>query len=158
MAQRQAAQHGGTIARQADRQPARDQLDLGHGLAPEGGLGGDEVAGELAEQEAGLPQRRRDHDGEAALQHRPGGLEPGRRALAALPRGVEQQSRRGREQHIALPGIERQPGDALGPGDGVVERDGLWRFQSCKRAAEQGQLALEGGGAHASVACTRASA
>ena len=60
------------------------------------------------------------------------------------------------EQHVALPGIERQPGDALGPGDGVIERGGLSRCQSCERAAEQGQLALEGGGAHASVACTRA--
>ena len=110
----------------------------------------------LRNRKPGLPQRRRDHDGEAALQHRPGGLEPGRCALAALSRGIEQQSRRGGEQHIALPGIERQPRDALGPGDGVVERGGLRRFQSCERAAEQGQLALEGGGAHASVACTRA--
>ena len=69
-------------------------------------------------------------------------------------------SRRGDsgEQHIALPGIEGQPGDALGPGDGIVERGGLRWFQSCERAAQQGQLALEGGGAHASVACTRAMA
>ena len=114
------------------------------------------MAGELAEQEAGLTQRRRDHDGKAALQHRPGRLERGHCALAALSRRIEEQSRRGGEQHIALPGIERQPGDALGPGDGIVERGGLRRCQSCERAAEQGQLALEGGGAHASVACTRA--
>ena len=116
------------------------------------------MAGELAEQEAGLPQRRRDHDGKAALQHRPGGLERGRCALAALSRRIEEQSRRSGEQHIALPGIEGQPGDALGPGDGIVERGGLRRCQSCERAAEQGQLALEGSGAHASVACTRAMA
>ena len=32
------------------------------GLAPEGGPGGDEVAGKLAKQEAGLAQRRRDHE------------------------------------------------------------------------------------------------
>ena len=83
------------------------------------------MAGELAEQEAGLAQRRRDHHGKAALQHRPGGLEPGRRRLATLSRRIEQQARRGREQHIALPRIERQPRDALGPGDGIIERDGL---------------------------------
>ena len=53
-----------------------------------------------------------------------------------------------REQHIALPGIEGQPGDALGPSDGIIERGGLRRCQSCERAAEQGQLALESGGAH----------
>ena len=79
------------------------------------GVGGDEVAGELAEQEAGLPQRRRDHHGKAALQNRPGGLERGHCALAALSRRIEEQSRRHGEQHIALPGIERQPGDALRP-------------------------------------------
>ena len=53
------------------------------------------------------------------------------------------------EQHIALPGIEGQPGDALGPSDGIIERGGLSRCQSCERAAEQSQLALEGSGAHA---------
>ena len=37
VAQRQAAQHSGTIAGQANRQPARDQLDFGECLAPEGG-------------------------------------------------------------------------------------------------------------------------
>ena len=116
------------------------------------------MAGELTEQEAGLPQRRRDHDGEAALQYRPGRLERRHCALAALSRRVEEQARRHGEQHVALPGIERQLGDALGPGDGIVERGGLSRCQSCERAAEQGQLALEGGGAHASVACTRAMA
>ena len=126
----------GTIARQADRQPARDQLDLGERLAPEGGLRGDEVAGELAKQEAGLPQRRRDHDGKAALQDRPGGLERGRGALAALSRRIEQQARRRGEQHITLPGIECQLRDALGPSDGIIERDGLRWFQSCERAAE----------------------
>ena len=124
MAQRQAAQHSGTIARQADRQPARDQLDLGHRLAPEGGVGGDEMAGELAEEEAGLTQRRRDHHGEAALQNCPGGLKRGHCALAALSRRIEQQSRRGREQHIALPGIECQPRDALGPSNRVIEHGG----------------------------------
>ena len=125
-------------------------------LAPEGGVGGDEVAGELAEQEAGLAQRRRDHDRETALQHGPGRFERGHCALAALSRRIEQQSRRGGEQHIALPGIEGQPGDALGPGDGIIERGGLRWCQCCERAAEQGQLALESSGAHASVACTRA--
>jgi len=99
---------------------------------------------------------RRDHDRKTALQHGPGSLERGHSALAALSRGIEQQSRRGREQHIALPGIERQPGDALRPGDGIVQRGGLSRCQSCERAAEQSQLALQGGSAHASVACTRA--
>src|SRR4051794_602328 len=54
------------------------------------------------------------------------------------------------------PGIEGQLGDALGPGDGIVERGGLRWCQCCERAAEQGQLTLECGGAHASVACTRA--
>ena len=39
---------------------------------------------------------------------------------------------------------------------GSSSASGRKRFQSCERAAEQGQLALEGGGAHASVACTRA--
>ena len=107
------------------------------------------MAGKLAEQEAGLPQRRRDHDRKTALQHGPGRFERGHCALAALSRGVEQQSRSGGEQHIALPGIEGQLGDALGPGDGIVERGGLSWCQSCERAAEQGQLALEGGGAHA---------
>ena len=53
------------------------------------------------------------------------------------------------EQHIALPRIERQLRDALGPGDGIVERGGLSRCQSCERAAQQGQLALEGSRAHA---------
>ena len=117
------------------------------------------MAGELAEQEAGLPQGRRDHDGKATLQHGPGGFEPGRGTLAALPRCVEEQARRRGEQHIALPGIERQTRGALGPGDGIIERGGLRWFQSCERAADQGQLALEGSGAHeASVACTRAMA
>ena len=120
------------------------------------GVGGDEVAGELAEQEAGLPQRRRDHHGKTALQHGPGRFERGHCALAALSRRIEEQSRRRGEQHIALPGIERQPGDALGPSDGIVERGGLSRCQSCERAAEQGQLALEGGGAHARASLARA--
>ena len=115
------------------------------------------MAGELAEQKAGLTQRGRDHHGEAALQHRPARFERGHCALAALSRRIEQQARRHGEQHIALPGIKGQLGDALGPGDGIIERGGLSRCQSCERAAEQGQLALEGGGAHeASVACTRA--
>ena len=115
------------------------------------------MAGELAEQKAGLAQRRRDHHGEAAFQNRPGGLERGHRTLAALSRCIEKQSRRGGEQHIALPGIERQPGDALGPGDGIVERVRLRWCQSGERAAEQGQLAFKGGGAHeVSDACTRA--
>jgi hypothetical protein len=92
VAQRQPAQHGRTIARQADRQPAGDQLDLSHGLAPEGGLGGDKVAGELAEQEARLAQRRRDYDRKTALQYRPGGLEGGHSA-AALPCRIEEQPR-----------------------------------------------------------------
>ena len=127
-------------------------------LAPEGGVGGDEVAGELPEKKAGLPQRRRDHHGKTALQHGPGRLERGHCALAALPRRIEQQARRGGEQHIALPGIEGQLRDALGPGDGIVERSRLSWCQSCEGAAEQGQLALQGSGAHASVACTRAMA
>ena len=158
VAQRQAAQHGRAVTWQADRQPAQDQLDLGLGLAPKSSLRSDEVAGELAEEKSRLAQRRRDHHGEAALQHGPGGLERGGCAFAALSRGIEQQARRSREQHIALPGIERQVGDALGPSDGVVERGGLRGFQGCERAAQQGQLALEGGGAHTSVACTRAMA
>ncbi len=158
VAQRQAAQHSRTIARQRHRQPARDQLDLSHRLAPEGGAGSDEVTGELAEQEAGLTQRRRDNHRKADLHHRPGGLERRYCALAALSRGVEQQARSGGEQHFALPGIERQRGDALRPSDGVIKRDELSRCQSRERVAEQGQLALEGGGAHASVACTRAMA
>ena len=33
--QRKAAQHSRAIARQAHRQSARDEFDLGHGLAPE---------------------------------------------------------------------------------------------------------------------------
>ena len=90
------------------------------------------MAGELAEQEARLPQRRRDNNGEAALQHRPSRLERRYCALAALSRGIEQQARSGGEQHIALPGIERQLGDALGPSDGIVERGGLSRCQSCE--------------------------
>ena len=106
------------------------------------------MTGKLAEQKAGLTQRRRNHHGEAALQNRPGGLERRHCALAALPRGIEEQSWRHGEQHIALPGIERQRGDAFGPGEGVVERGGLSWGESCKRAAEQGQLALEGSGAH----------
>ena len=52
-------------------------------------------------------------------------------------------------------GIEGQLGDVLGPSDGIVERGGLSRCQSRERAAYRGQLAFEGGGAHASVACTR---
>ena len=113
------------------------------------------MAGELTEQEARLAQRRRDNNGEAALQHRPGRLQRGHCTLAALPRRIQQQSRSRREQHIALPGIEGQPGAALGPSDRILERRELRWGQSCERAAEQGQLALEDGGAHASVACTR---
>ena len=116
------------------------------------------MTGKLAEQKARLTQRRRDHHGETALQHRPGSFERGHCALAALSRRIEEQAWRSGEQHIALPGIEGQPGDALGPGDGIVERGGLSRCQSCERAAQQGQLALEGSRAHASVACTRAMA
>ena len=48
------------------------------------------MAGELTEQEAGLTERRRDHHGEAALQNRPGGLERGHCALAALSRRIEE--------------------------------------------------------------------
>src|SRR5215204_6202942 len=128
-----------------------------HRLAPKGGLGGDEVTGKLAEQEARLPQGRANHDGEAAFQNRPGSLERRHCALATLSRRIEEQTWRSREQHIALPGIEGQLGDALGPGDGIVERGGLSWCQSCERAAEQGQLALESGGAHeVSVASPRA--
>ena len=114
------------------------------------------MTGKLAEQEARLPQRRRDNHGQAALLHRPSRLEGGHSALATLSRGIEEQTRRHRQQHIALPGIEGQPSDALRPDDGIVESGGPRGFQSCERAAEQGQLALEGSGAHASVACTRA--
>ena len=96
------------------------------------------MAGELTKQEARLPQRRRDHDRKTTLQHRPGSLERGDCALAALSRCVEEQTRRHGEQHIALPGIEGQPGYALRSGDGMVERGGLSRCQSCDRAAEQG--------------------
>ena len=117
------------------------------------------MARELAEQEARLPQGRADHDGEAAFQNRSGGLERGDCALAALSRGIQEQSWRHGEQHIALPGIERQRGDAFGPRDGIVGRGGLSRCQSRERAAELSQLALEGGGAHGTrVACTRAMA
>ena len=72
-------------------------------FAPEGCLGGDEVPGELAEQEAGLPQRRRDHHRKTALQHGPGRFQRGHCALAALSRRIEQQAWRYGEQHIALP-------------------------------------------------------
>ena len=90
---------------------------------------------ELAEQEARLTQRRRDHDGKSALQYRPGGFQRGHSALAALSRPIEEQSRSGREQHIALPGIERQLGDALGPSDGIVERG---RLRWCRAARSCG--------------------
>ena len=98
------------------------------------------MAGELAKQKPGLSQRWRDHGGEAALQHRPGGIERGSCALAALSRCIEQHSRRSGEQHIPLPGIERQPRDALGPADRLVERDGLWRFKSELRSKASSRL------------------
>ena len=55
------------------------------------------MAGEPAEQKARLTQRRRDYDGKTTLQHSPSRLERRYCALAALPRGVQQQSRSGLE-------------------------------------------------------------
>ena len=78
--------------------------------------------------------------------------------LFPLCRVLEEQAWRSGEQHVALPRVERQLGDALSPGDGIVKHGGLRWGQCCERAAEQGQLALESGSAHASVACTRAMA
>ncbi len=100
--------------------------------ASEGGPAGG-VASELAKQKPGLTQRRRDHDVETALQYRPGGLERRRCALATLSRGIEQQARRRRQQHIALPGMESKLRDALGPSDRVSGPGGLsW----CQAASE----------------------
>ena len=112
------------------------------------------MAGELPEQEAGLRS-----EGETTTARPPS--KTVRAALSAatvllpLAGGVEQQARSGGEQHIALPRIEGQRGDALGPSNGnVARRTQMVSFLRASCGA--GPAALEGSGAHASVACTRA--
>ena len=81
---------------------------------------GDEQPVELAEQQRRLPQARRDDDRQAAAADEIGGLERDDGALAALPAAEDGEARIVGQEHVALPGIERQAGDPLGPCDGAV--------------------------------------
>ena len=64
---------------------------------------------ELAEQKAtDWRRRRRDDDGQAAAPDEVGGLEPDDGRLAALAAAQDGEARIVGEEHVALPGIERQ--------------------------------------------------